>query len=657
MKKRLLFALGLITSMVMAQAPETFNYQAVIKDASNNVLVSQPVGIQVRILQGSVSGTASYTETFATTTGTEGMISLAIGTGTSTDDFTIIDWANNTFFIEIAADITGGTTYSVIGTSQLKSVPYALHAKEADNVFSGDYNDLTNIPTTSVLQDADGDTKIQVEESANENIIRFDIEGTEYFRMEKGRIHSSGTSVIIGNRAGNSDDLSNNENIYIGYYAGDQNINSAANVAIGRASQEKHTSGNFNTSMGNYSIQKHETGSNNVTIGAYSMNNSLDGDGNTAMGIGALRFNTTGNNNVSIGSFSMYNGTTTAGNVALGNNAGYNATGNNNVFLGKSAGYNATENNALYIDNTNTAFPLVYGEFNNNLLRVNGELQTTGSLGVGETNPQTSLDVVDSAVIGNLSVGAESTDQGTSTSTGLGFTTTPWLYTNAIESQSERGSASTLITVGADGTYGAADQIHFVTSGNSQMMVASNGRVGIDQASPASDLHIRQSQQSIAGGTGGITFEDSSDAADTWRIYHSGIYFSFNKGADRVAYINNTTGAYVQDSDLTLKKNISNMNSTLDKVKQLRPVSYHYKTQQNSEEKVLGFIAQEAQPFFPEMVVTGEDGKLGMAYATSGVIAIKAIQEQQVIIEEQNKKIEKLESELAEIKKMLLAKK
>lgn len=67
-------------------------------------------------------------------------------------------------------------------------------------------------------------------------------------------------------------------------------------------------------------------------------------------------------------------------------------------------------------------------------------------------------------------------------------------------------------------------------------MVNSVGRVGLDQVSPATDFHIRQSQQNITGGTGGITFEESSDATDTWRVFHIGIYLSFNKGDDRVAY-------------------------------------------------------------------------------------------------------------------------
>ncbi len=273
-----------------------------------------------------------------------------------------------------------------------------------------------------------------------------------------------------------------------------------------------------------------------------------------------------------------------------------------------------------------------------------------GLVGIGETSPQASLDVVDQAVIGNVSIGSESTDQGTSNLAGDGFAVTPWLYTNAVEAQDERGSASTLITVGNDGTYGAADQIHFVTSGNSQMSIASDGKVGIDKT-PDTDLHIRQSQQSITSGTGGIKLETSSDATDYWRMYHSGIYLSFNLQGSRVAYIN-TNGSWTVDSDRSLKKNIHSMPSVLDRVLQLRPVKYHYNEQSNTDKQSIGFIAQETLPLFPEMVVEGENGKLGMTYSTAGIIALKAIQEQQAQIEALQARNRELEAQVAKINQL-----
>jgi hypothetical protein len=111
------------------------SYQAVIRDASSTLITNQVVGIRISILQGSESGTLVYEETNAPTTNTNGLISLTIGNGTViSGDFETIDWANGPYFIQTETDITGGSNYTISGTSQLLSVPYALHAKTAENV-------------------------------------------------------------------------------------------------------------------------------------------------------------------------------------------------------------------------------------------------------------------------------------------------------------------------------------------------------------------------------------------------------------------------------------------------------------------------------------------------------------------------------------------
>jgi len=136
MKKLItLLAAVLLTATVCAQTPQSFKYQAVARDASGDVVADQAVGMQISILQGSTSGTAVYVETFTPTTNEFGLINLNIGNGTLVSgDFTTIDWSANTYFIKIKMDITGGTTYAEYGTSQLLSVPYALHAKTAKSV-------------------------------------------------------------------------------------------------------------------------------------------------------------------------------------------------------------------------------------------------------------------------------------------------------------------------------------------------------------------------------------------------------------------------------------------------------------------------------------------------------------------------------------------
>ena len=131
--KTLLLILLLVPMMSFGQAPESFNYQAVVRNAGGIILNNQPVGMRLTVQQGSIGGTAVYTETFTSTTNGYGLVNLEIGTGTSTDDFSTIDWANGPYFMETAVDVTGGTNYSVMGTSQLMSVPYALYAKTSGN--------------------------------------------------------------------------------------------------------------------------------------------------------------------------------------------------------------------------------------------------------------------------------------------------------------------------------------------------------------------------------------------------------------------------------------------------------------------------------------------------------------------------------------------
>jgi uncharacterized protein (TIGR02145 family) len=147
------------------------SYQAVIRDASNELVASQVVGMQISILQGSASGSSVYTETQSPTTNTNGLVSIAIGEGSTNDDFSAIDWANGPYFIKTETDPNGASDYTITGTTQLLSVPYAMHAKTAENMFSGDYDSLENKPDLSIYltrdsvlsEEADGDATNEIQ--------------------------------------------------------------------------------------------------------------------------------------------------------------------------------------------------------------------------------------------------------------------------------------------------------------------------------------------------------------------------------------------------------------------------------------------------------------------------------------------------------------
>jgi len=132
MKKVFTFlAVVLLTATLWAQAPQKMSYQAVIRNSSNALVTNTQVGMRISILQGSTTGTAVYTETQTPTTNANGLVSIEIGGGAG---FSSINWADGTYFLKTETDPTGGTTYSITGTSQLLSVPYALHSKTAESI-------------------------------------------------------------------------------------------------------------------------------------------------------------------------------------------------------------------------------------------------------------------------------------------------------------------------------------------------------------------------------------------------------------------------------------------------------------------------------------------------------------------------------------------
>lgn len=139
MKKRILILIALIVTVnPFAQVPEKISYQAVVRNSSNALVISSPIGMQISILQGSPTGTSVYTETQSTTSNSNGLVSVEIGSGTViSGTFASIDWSTGPYFIKTETDLTGGTTYSISGTSQLLSVPYALYSKSSGSSTPG----------------------------------------------------------------------------------------------------------------------------------------------------------------------------------------------------------------------------------------------------------------------------------------------------------------------------------------------------------------------------------------------------------------------------------------------------------------------------------------------------------------------------------------
>ena len=129
-----LLAAILLTTSVFAQAPEGFNYQALARDSAGDIIVNTTIAVQFDLRETTLAGTIIYTETHNPTTNGNGVFNLVMGQGTSIFGvFNTIDWASDSHFLEVSIDPANGTAFTSLGTTQLLSVPYALHAKTSED--------------------------------------------------------------------------------------------------------------------------------------------------------------------------------------------------------------------------------------------------------------------------------------------------------------------------------------------------------------------------------------------------------------------------------------------------------------------------------------------------------------------------------------------
>ncbi len=258
-----------------------------------------------------------------------------------------------------------------------------------DFFFYYDGNDFKQVSDgiIDVLQDEDGDTKIEVEHSADEDLIRYKVGNTEYFVMHPARIDvlNTGRSVFIGEDAGKNDDLNVNQNIGIGYKSLGSNITGYYNTGIGSESITRNTTGRANTGVGCQSLFNNTSGQFNTALGYVSGYNIDDGDYNTAIGVRALYHNENGHENTAVGNGALHESTGSY-NTAIGRDAGYNITsGESNIMIGRSIyAPSSTDNYQLNIGN------LIFGT------DVDGTETTisSGNIGIGNNDPYYKLDVM-----------------------------------------------------------------------------------------------------------------------------------------------------------------------------------------------------------------------------------------------------------------------
>jgi hypothetical protein len=168
--KRLLSILALVSlaAGICGQSPEKMSYQAVIRDSENRLVTNKEIGIRISILQGNPTGTIVYQETYdpKPQTNANGLVSLKIGGGIPVSgSFSDIVWTSGPYFLKSETDPTGSSDYTITGTSEILSVPYAFSAEISNHAIHADssvyaqsatnmqLNDLRDVNTTPALND------------------------------------------------------------------------------------------------------------------------------------------------------------------------------------------------------------------------------------------------------------------------------------------------------------------------------------------------------------------------------------------------------------------------------------------------------------------------------------------------------------------------
>ncbi|MCD4681208.1 MAG: tail fiber domain-containing protein [Bacteroidales bacterium] len=649
-KLTIVFGIILLAGSLLAQTPQSFKYQAIARDNLGNIIADQDVSMRISILEGSASGTAVYTEIHVPHTNQFGLFNLSIGQGTViAGNLGNISWGTNTFFIKTEMDPAGGTTYALMGTSQLLSVPYALYSENAANVNDADADPSNELQTLSkvgkYIELSDGGLSVidEVDDADNDpaNELQILSKVGKYIELSNG-----GGSVI--DEVDDADNSQDNELQTLSVNGSNLSISNGNTVSLPTSLPTGV--------LGNTLYHNNST---------WKATNNLYNDG-TYIGIGTsspagpLHVNAhyTGNP-----ASLLNNSSNVAGSVAVKSTAYYDTRAYLGVMgkdtydgytgldlygdeigaLGLSLGVSATDNYGLYgYSNGKAVYGLhstsgrighlggpdygaygeyssdrygylggirgAYGQYSNNLFGYLGGINgaygqynstiygSLGNINAGVFGHATSSTYSPKAAIfecyssgGNSCVGIESTAEYSGTQNNYYV----WGIHNTCTSAAQKisGIHNVVLNNGTIGhTYGISNVVHIANNNNQ------NGR-GINVIiERENDSYSTYGLRSLV--TNGTTTYGIYCYATGGNTNYAG-YFSGNV---------TVSGTFNNPSDRKFKENLSLINSPLDKIQNLNSYSYTYKTTGEAskmnfnEGRQFGFVAQELENIFPELV-------------------------------------------------------
>jgi hypothetical protein len=165
----LTFVILILFCNLYAQSPQSFQYQAVVRDVSSNAVTNQNIGFKISIISGSITGTVVYVETHTANSNSIGIVTLNIGVGNPIlGSFSSINWGSASHFIKVEADPAGGTSYLNMGTTQLLSVPYSLYSENTRHIGDTVWTKLGN----NIYNNNDGNVGVGINNPSGRMVVQ-----------------------------------------------------------------------------------------------------------------------------------------------------------------------------------------------------------------------------------------------------------------------------------------------------------------------------------------------------------------------------------------------------------------------------------------------------------------------------------------------------
>ena len=519
-----------------------------------------------------------------------------------------------------------------------------------------DGSGLLSWKNLSLLSDNDGDTKINLMTFGDEDVIRFFVDSGERMSLNKTALNFS----------------TNNNNLFIGANSGVANTTGANNTFLGQFPGISNTMGSDNVFLGNFVGNNTTTGGENIFIGNSAGSSNSTGSGNIMLGHHAGSAGTPGtpyNDNVFVGKLSGISIDNASKNVFIGAESGLvQASGNHNVYIGNQAGSTILSgrkniflgaasgtigaddslniclgyqsgnlsmgSNKLFIDNSNTVNPLIYGEFDNDIISLNAQV------GIGTSSPGQALVVKDATALASEAV------------VNVEFT-----GTNAVDLYGLHVKAIPQDYYGYggyfQGGYKGIESVVLPSGGNTYYGLLSRAEGG-----SGSNYGVYGTATGLGSNYGIIG--NASGGSTNHAVYANG----------DLTYSGNLNGP----SDRRLKKDIQQIHGAMDIIAQMKPSVYRYKsdefyTMNLPEGQRYGFIAQDLKKVLPTLVKskgvqtnisTSKENEETRQEANEWMMSVnmieiipiltKAVQEQQSQINSLESEIDDLRSELDRLK-------